>query len=177
MYMQHTNLTSNKRLKHEQHQTHPLLFCTGKCGPALETYIDITKTSLSDQLPSLFQSAKQNLPKQQKHWFKRTRQEITIKPADKNFGLVVVNTNDYIIIHVCSLHLANTSTYQKTDNFPAFAIQKQLEEILLEFSSTLKEHKNLSDYLVSKPNKTQILWNPQNPQKLHWPTFNFYTLD
>ena len=97
--------------------------------PALETYIDITKTTLSDQLSSLFQSARQNLPKQQRHSlkrFKQTRSEVTIKPADKNLGLVVMNTSDYI--QVCTSHLANTSTYLKVDNFPALQYRNSFKK-------------------------------------------------
>jgi hypothetical protein len=40
---------------------------------------------------------------------------ITIKPADKNLGLVVMNTSDYKLM--CLKHLEDTSTYQPVANY------------------------------------------------------------
>ncbi len=91
--------------------------------PILEAYIDTTKNSLNDQLPALFQATKTNLPKKQKiakNRFVKNRAALTIKPADKNLGIVIMNTSDYI--QICASQLADTNTYVQVDTFPATII-------------------------------------------------------
>ncbi len=125
--------------------------------PILESYIDTTKNSINDQLPAIFHPAKQNLPKSQRSAlkvFKQARSKITVKPADKNLGLVVLDTNDYL--HLCATHLANPNTYQQTKSFPPAAIQKELQNTLSEHSKSLRIHKKLYNFLSPDQKRSQI---------------------
>ena len=56
---------------------------------------------------------------------------ITIKPADKNLGLVVLNTSDYYIM--CMKHLNDTDTYEICNNYNANAVYAKLRLILNKF--------------------------------------------
>ena len=67
--------------------------------PTLEAYLDQTKTELDDKLPLIFNQTTSNLNKHTRYALaklKKQRTEITIKPADKNLGIVILETDDYI---------------------------------------------------------------------------------
>jgi hypothetical protein len=53
---------------------------------------------------------------------------ITIKPADKNLGLVVMNTSDYKLM--CLKHLDDRSTYRPTDTYNPNQVFASLRQIL-----------------------------------------------
>ena len=57
---------------------------------AIENYIHNTKTSLDNYLPEIFTETQSLQTLRKKH------HRITIKPADKNLGIVILNAEDYI---------------------------------------------------------------------------------
>ena len=125
--------------------------------PILELYIDNTKNAINENLPTLFQPLKSSnisfKERQAIKKFTQIRTQLTLKPADKNLGLVVLNTDDYL--HLCTTHLSNTNTYRQTDIFPAARIHKKLQDTLIDFSEILKPHKKLYDCLLPSEKKTQ----------------------
>ena len=91
----------------------------------LENYIEDTKQNLADNLSSLFNYSAPNLPTAQRTAFNKLRQlrhTLTIKPADKNLGIVLMNTNDYIT--QCLAHLTDRNTYRLTTDYPKDTIRK-----------------------------------------------------
>ena len=125
--------------------------------PILELYIDNTKNAINENLPTLFTPIKNSnisfKERQAIKKFTQTRTQLTLKPADKNLGLVVLNTDDYL--HLCTAHLSNTNTYRQCNSFPAATIHKTLQDTLVEFSEILKPHKKLYDCLLPSEKKTQ----------------------
>jgi hypothetical protein len=63
---------------------------------------------------------------------------ITVKPADKNLGLVVMNTSDYKLM--CLKHLDDRSTYLPINNYNPNQVFAKLRRIL----STYNELNNFS---------------------------------
>ena len=120
----------------------------------LENYIDNAKQRIADNLQQLCQTTNCNLTKQQQQSLKklqRARQTVTIKPADKNLGIVLMNTDDYI--SQCLIHLTDTETYRLIQHYPSEHITKQLSHILCAFKSQLESHdKRLYKYLREPPN-------------------------
>ena len=64
---------------------------------------------------------------------KNSKELITIKPADKNLGVVILDTTDYI--NQCIAHLA-TPSYNLVAEFP-IALKKELENIIISFKDDL----------------------------------------
>ena len=65
----------------------------------LENYVYGTKMALDQQLPQICKPVKSNLSvTQSKSLFKLKREsaKITIKPAEKKLGIVIMDTHDYI---------------------------------------------------------------------------------
>ena len=153
--IKHDNLTKN----HKMHFLYrPMSFLPRRTfttftqifsgEPKLEYYIDITKHNLENELTNIFNSPKHNLSTIQRQavkCFKSTQATVTIKPADKNLRLVVLDTDDYI--HLCASHLADHSTYRQATDFPSSEILKQLETVLSQFSHVLRNHKPLFSFL------------------------------
>ena len=118
----------------------------------LENFIEITKVTLDEQLPHICKPEKSNLPPpQRKSLFnlKKQRMRITIKPADKNLGIVIMDTDDYI--SQCTEHL-NSNTYRLVDEYPSKQIERSIEAILNEFKPSLfLYNKRLYHFLRPKP--------------------------
>lgn len=55
----------------------------------LEQYIQATRNNLRTHLPEIAANTHENMSK-------RNRSTITVKSADKNFGIVLMDTDDYI---------------------------------------------------------------------------------
>ena len=123
----------------------------------LENYIEQTK-NINDQLPEILKQQTPNLTKGEKtsiKSLKNARQTLTIKPADKNLGIVIMNTDDYL--EQCTKLLTNNSTYRLAETYPKNDIARKLTDILISFNSQLTGYnKKLYDYLQPKPNQTQI---------------------
>ena len=85
--------------------------------PILESYIYSTKESLDLELQNMCVPYNDNLTSQQRKaltQLQRQRNSITIKPADKNLGVVIMDTDDYI--HECANILRDKQTqYPFTD--------------------------------------------------------------
>ena len=117
---------------------------------SIENYIYQTKVDLSSMLPQIFKSPK-NLSIKQHKSLKLLRQtkHLTIKPADKNLGLVILNTENYvdqIIVHLAS------DTYNMVEQFPPTLITS-LENIIISFKAELTGYSNhLYNYLLPKKN-------------------------
>ena len=124
----------------------------------LENYIEQTKNNINDQLPEILKQQTPNLTKGEKtsiKSLKTARQTLTIKPADKNLGIVIMNTDDYL--EQCTKLLTNNSTYRLAETYPKNDIARKLTDILISFNSQLTGYnKKLYDYLQPKPNQTQI---------------------
>ncbi len=118
---------------------------------SIENYIYQTKVDLANTLPQIF-TAPKNLSNKQYRSLKILRQsrDITIKPADKNLGLVILNTEDYIdqvITHLSS------DTYNMVEQFPTTLITKSLENTILKFKNELSGYsKHLYNYLLPSNN-------------------------
>ena len=105
----------------------------------LENYIYNTKDILDKHLPKICAAKEDNLtPQQRKSISKlqRTRQITTIKPADKNLGIVIMDTDDYV--DQCSSILAESQTYRPASTYPHTTIKKEVEDTIIPFKETLK---------------------------------------
>lgn len=123
----------------------------------LETYIDQTKTELDERLSLIYKRTEPNLDKQTRQaiaTFKTLRTELTIKPADKNLGIVIMDTDDYI--QQCTTLLADTATYRLAQQYPTSDIEHALQSTITSFSQQIKSiHKNLHNFLLPKTKSTK----------------------
>ena len=127
--------------------------------PQIEHYIDTTKELLEDNLPSIHKYNTTNLPPPQRRalkTLKQSRQKVTVKPADKNLGIVLMNTDDYIT--QCMLHLTDKSTYSLAPTYPSNTIKQQLQNRLINYKSDIQPHKYLYKSLF---NETRHKQTPQ----------------
>ncbi len=127
-------------------------------NPTLESYIEETKTNLDEKLEKICESNGQiNISKTEQRFLKRlkhTRNEVTIKPADKNLGIVVLDTDDYL--QLCASQLADTTIYRQSNDFPTAEILKKLQSTITSFPRQLKAlHKNLQKFLIPNAKNTQ----------------------
>ena len=125
--------------------------------PELENYIDNTKQAIADAPLTVSATIHGNLSMHEKYALyklQKAKQSLTIKPADKNLGIVLMDTEDYIT--QCQKHLADNSTYQPTQ-YSADRIQEQLRHVLSNFKTQLTAHsKRLFQYLYNPPPKPRI---------------------
>ena len=125
---------------------------------SLENYIDNTKELVANNLSTICQYTSRNLSQQQftaLHRLKKLRYTITVKPADKNLGIVVMNTDDYL--KQCMSQLSEETTYRSAPDYPITEIERYLSRILLSFKSTLESYnKRLYKHLASIPRHTRI---------------------
>ena len=125
----------------------------------LANYLDNTKQTIADNLSIICHKFHHNLTKQEReslHKLQRASQELTIKPADKNLSIVVMDTSDYIA--QCLEHLTDSNTYKQA-RYSEEQIQEQLTHVLSNFKSQLTAHdKRLFKYLYELPR------NPRTPR-------------
>ena len=121
----------------------------------LEKYIDDSKDLLATNLETVCINRKDNLTTSQRtalYCLKKNHHSVTIKPADKNLGIVLMNTNDYI--QQCIIQLSDIKTYKLVAEYPANEIQSQLSQVLISFKSTLESfNKRLYKFLINNPDK------------------------
>ena len=85
---------------------------------------------------------------------KKKRHQITIKPADKNLGIVIMDTDDYLA--QCVDTLKNHSIYRLADSYPHQRIQELIENIIAPFKETIRGYsKQLYQFLLPKPQNNQ----------------------
>ena len=123
----------------------------------LETYIDNTKQQIADKLSALCHSNSPNLTKEQRTALKKlqtARQSVTIKPADKNLGLVLMDTDDYV--NQCLAHLTDKNTYRLAKEYPKSDIQQSLTNVLTKFKKQLDNRdRRLFPFLLDKQKTTR----------------------
>ena len=121
----------------------------------LETYIEHTKQELADNLPQICRQEPSNLtPSQQTSLTKlqHARDTLTIKPADKNLGIVLMNTEDYIA--QCLLHLSDNTTYRPAKEYPTEGIRIKIQNLTTTAKDQLNKH--LYRFLNEGPPHPQI---------------------
>ena len=89
--------------------------------PELEYYIFHTKDILDNKLSCICKTKKHNLSLQQQKIFNRIRHIITVKPADKSLGIVIMDTENYLTC-CCNL-LKDNITYRKAKKYPLHDIK------------------------------------------------------
>ena len=134
----------------------PILRYSG--NQAIENYIYNTKEILDQYLPQLCIPNQYNLTSAQKKALKvlkAVKDSITIKPADKNLGIVIMDTDDYI--KQCCKHLSNAEAYKLVPAFPTQEITDKINNILLKFKTSLFGYnKQLYTHLCPSTRKTRI---------------------
>ena len=106
----------------------------------VEQYIENTRSELEVKLPKIFKKEKMNLTSSELAALlklKGLRSAVTIKPADKNLGIVVLNTVDYII-EQCIHILLDENIYRRVAKYPSEQIKERIKEVLFKFSTSIK---------------------------------------
>ena len=68
--------------------------------PRLDHYTELTKNNVNDKLPELLTKPEPNLTRKAKaaiKTLKYNQQKLIIKPADENVGIVIMNTDNYLL--------------------------------------------------------------------------------
>ena len=120
---------------------------------AIENYIHDTKTSLDNYLPEIFTETQHNLTKSERKSLQTLRKKhhrITIKPADKNLGIDILNAEDYI--DQCMQHLTTANTYQLKNKFPE-TLHQLITNTLINFKEPLLALNRNLHYYLHPPNK------------------------
>ena len=113
----------------------------------LENFIESTRITIDQELKkALARPTNCNQLNKDTKTLKSLRDpQITIKPADKNLGIVILNSSDYVDQSL--IHLAS-ETYIRVASFPEHSIKQSIINILISFKSHLIVHKRLYDYLL-----------------------------
>jgi hypothetical protein len=115
--------------------------------PILESYIYNTKDDLCKHFPQIFECKLRNLTNKENKALKNLKNQhhLTIKPADKNLGIVILNTDDYL--EQCLKHLSSP-TYQLTETFPD-TLRRTLENIVIKYKFIINlQSKALYNFLL-----------------------------
>ena len=126
----------------------------------LEDYIFHTKDILDKTLPAICLQ-KDNLSPQQKkivQRLKRSRYAITVKPADKNLGVVVLDTDDYLM-QCCNL-LMNKKTYRQAKEYPYNEIRSKVVNTVVAFKTTI-QNVNVRLYSYLQPSNKIYYQTPK----------------
>ena len=119
----------------------------------VEHYIEHTKRKINDELPKILPNKHRTANNDHKIIanLKKSRTEITIKPADKNLGVVILDTDDYI--KQCMTILSDENTYKQAQLFPKEKIHTELTNLLIHFKPQLDmTNDKLYNYLQPKTN-------------------------
>ena len=118
----------------------------------IEQYIEGTKQIINENCQQILKQNTSNITKTEftaLKQLKRSRSELTIKPADKNLGIVLLDADDYI--KQCMLILSDTRTYRQAHTYPTERIRQQLTNTLVNFKSQIYNYdKRLYEYLQPK---------------------------
>jgi hypothetical protein len=93
---------------------------------------------------------------------------ITIKPADKNLGIVILDTSDYIIM--CTDHLNDTNVYEPITNYYPNLSYAMLRQILTKYNKLFAPYKTLRNPQELSPLSKSLL-QLQNSTTLRVPPF------
>ena len=116
--------------KNNRENTHPRILRIQK----VEKYIELTKNNINNHLPLLTIRFSSNVTENEKaaiRKFKQKTGEIIIKPADKNLGLVLLNTDDHIT--QCINLLSDPNTYRPASSYPKNEIKRLINNTLICF--------------------------------------------
>ena len=135
--------------------------------PTIEKYIHDTKDNIDRELLHLYKTEKHNLSTNEFRSLRTLskKRSIIIKPADKNLGIVILNTNDYIT--QCLKHLS-TTTYEMSESFPTNNLLKTLENIISTRKPEITRH-NQRLYTFLLPNKEHRTPKFYGLPKIHKP--------
>ena len=127
----------------------------------MEHYIGLTKDELNDRLPELTQTTQPNITSDERtlRQLKTANATLTIKTGDKNLGIVVMDTEDYIT--QCVKILSDETTYRKATTYPTQDIQRALTNTISKFKTTLTTY-------------NKQLYNHLTPSHTHNQTPRFY---
>ena len=124
----------------------------------VESYIENTRTELDDKIGEVFSNKKKNITESETAALKNLKQlqsQLTIKPADKNLGIVILDTNDYI--SQCTQILENTRVYKRIKEYPLETIKNNIKEVLHKFSLSINKYdKQLWKFLYPDKQNFQI---------------------
>ena len=82
-------------------------------------------------------------------------ENVIIKPADKNLGIVLMDTDDYI--EQCVSHLSDINTYRLATNYPRNDIKKQIMNTVIRFKPQIHQYDwKLYNFLLSEPDHSRI---------------------
>ena len=125
---------------------------------SVEHYIELTKNNLNNLLPVITLQFTSNISKEDEvaiKKFKQMRDRVTIKPADKNLGIVLMDTDDYLA--QCTSHLADITTYRLAEHYPRETIRRHLMNTVTSFKPQLSGYnKRLYEFLLSEPDHSRI---------------------
>uniref|UniRef100_A0A1X7U504 Reverse transcriptase domain-containing protein n=1 Tax=Amphimedon queenslandica TaxID=400682 RepID=A0A1X7U504_AMPQE len=112
----------------------------------VENYIESTKVKVDQKLSKTpkFPKNKNILIKDMKAMKTLKNPKLTIQPADKNLGVVILNSKDYV--NQCLLHLASHA-YVRTEVFPEKEIRKAIQDTVIKFKAQLAPHARSYKYL------------------------------
>jgi hypothetical protein len=124
----------------------------------VEKYIELTKNNINNHLPLVTMRFSSNVTENEKAAIKNFKQkigEITIKPADKNLGLVLLNTDDYL--SQCVNLLSDSNTYRPASSYPKNEIKRLISNTFISFKPQLSQFsKRLYQFLLSEPDHCRI---------------------
>ena len=132
----------------------------------IEQYIEGTKQIINENCQQILRQNTSNITKTEftaLKQLKRSRSELTIKPADKNLGIILLDTDDYI--KQCMLLLSDTRTYRQAHTYPTESIRQQLTNTLVNFKSQIYNDKRLYEYV--KPKKKHQIPQLYGLPKIH----------
>ena len=118
----------------------------------VENFIHYTKEIIDSHLKSIFHTSKNNLSPREYASLRILRNStlITIKPADKNLGIVILDTNDYV--QECIRQLSST-TYRRVAMFPE-SLSLQLQNLTIKFKNDISQlSRSLLNYLTPSGKK------------------------
>ena len=88
--------------------------------PRVDQYIESTRNNLCTHIPEITTNTHENMTKNELNFLKKLKQSkstVTVKPADKNLGIVLMDTDDYI--QQCTRELTKGETYKLAKAYPA----------------------------------------------------------
>lgn len=124
----------------------------------VENYIYNTKEELDKALPTICEWRVDNLTSNQRKIIKRfqkSRQIITIKPADKNLGIVIMDTDDYLA--QCANILKDHSIYRLADS------KTSGKHYSKSYGNNKRHQQNITIAILLTP---QNVWYPKNSQEI-----------
>ena len=133
---------------------------------AIENCIEKTKMEIDKELEKE-QKAKIASNISKKDWAAikdLKKKSLVIKPADKNLGIAILNSEDYV--SQCLIHLAST-TYTRVETFPTSQLFKTIQNVLIRFKEDLDSNKKLYRFL--QPNINSSLPSFYGLPKIHKP--------